>query len=418
MVPFAHDVPRYLLAAPVSSQEKLMSEPTTDDVDDELTPLDCPPMKPISIPCRWKGFSGNRNTCRLGFDINREHITLEDFTSLFNQRRLDVVVTTADVEQPTLFDAGPEDYTVEGSADTMGVSINGDHYCGGLTFNREEVAIELLANCGGRSGTMIVRNVESLPQRSSKKGKPHTSVVAGRDRPAGQPTLAALGRAALETELAQLTNEAGKPILSEAVAFTLSQAGFRTCEDLQTEMMRAPDFWRSDMRKKVKGLGEVKLEQLIDAYQMFMAGASEPDGGRRLCGKCGTVHIDKSCPSCGSEFFSAIHDTTLDDQDEWPPVYCVQNVIASSGPITAMILLRESEFGTWHYGVLITVVQPGGTEVDEYGFNPTISANQLDSKWAEQHALKALLLELDGVEVDYPGVDVEACRDAVAELIW
>lgn len=377
--------------------------------------LSVPKIDAVKIPCTWKGFSGNANTCRIGFDIHKNRLSLDEANSLLNQRRLEVVVTTEDLEQSELPGMGVEAFRVEGSADTKAISISGDHYGGGLTFNREDVDIGILANIANRSGTMVVKDVSAIV----KKQKPHPDVEMGKDRPQGHPALEnlvkAMGRHVAQALLADLIHpETDKRALTEKQVVALSQAGFTTCADLQAEMQAKPEYWESNL-KKIKGLGPAAIDKLVESYQMFAAKANS-DNGRRLCNECGTLHNTKACPSCRSEYWQAVNDETLNADGEWEVDDCVRDAIATAGTITVEILTKEDEFGQWHEGCLITVLQ-GESKPAVYCQLPSIAGSKFDETTARTKAIKKALEELEVAKADHPGEYLERCRQEVTELI-
>jgi len=379
----------------------------------EASTLDCPKMEPLKLGCTWKGFGGNLNTCSIAVEIHKNRIELKDAVAAFNNRRLTVKVSTQEVDQAGLFDAdGEQAIEVEGIADTAAISVAGDKYKFRLTFHREDVNIEDLLNCSMQNGTLTVTDISAKvkPEKAEKPAETHPDLQTGGDRPAGGlGAFSALSKAVRETDLAKLCHDGtDKPVLSEKVAFALAQTGVATLEDLQKLMESKPQFWEAELLK-VSGLGKQKLEQLTEAFQMHMAKNAPADESRKNCNECGQCYVGPKCDNCGSEFFQAIHDETLTDEFEWPLDSVQREPVGNAEGITAEILLKEDEFGQWHYGVYISVAAEaaaeGEAEPAEYGYQPSLVGNKLDEETARARGLQAVADEMVGVVDDFPDID-------------
>lgn len=388
----------------------------------ERSTLDCPPMKPLVLGCMWKGFGGNQHTCSIGVHVHRNRIELSEADAMFNNSRLTVIVSTREIDQEGLFDNGEEqtDYEVRGIADTAACSLAADKYSFRLTFPRDAVNIEDLLNCSSRNGTLTITAVETKLKPEKKK---HPDVEEGKDRPRGQPAFEQLALAIRETELAKLCHDGTeKPVLSETLAFAMAQAGYSTLADLQNLMISKPQFWEGELLK-IKGLGRAKLEQLTDAYQMHMTHNATADESRKNCNDCGQCYVGPKCDSCGSEFFQAVHDQQLSDEFEWPLDAVNRELVAESGGCRCEMLLKRCEFGHWHYGVYIIVMDAGDADEtdpdgNEYGYQPSLVGNRLDEETARTRGLQALADEMIGVADDFPDhAGVKSCVEAVEKLI-
>lgn len=377
---------------------------------DEASTLDCPKMKPLVLGCTWKGFSGNVHTCSIGVEVHKNRLELAEAAATFNHKRLTVTINTKEIDQEGLFDGDDESIFVitEVVADTAAMSISKDKYKFRLTFHKESVDIETLSNFCSENGTLTV--IDIATKMTPEK---HPDVEAGKDKPQGQPALMALGAAAQNNEIAQLVGENGKPVLSAKVAFALNQQGVRTCADLQKMMTDKPEFWETDLVKNTKGLSRARLDKLVDAFQLFMAQASEDDGGLRFCTGCGAVHSDAICKGCGSDYFEAIHDETLNDEFEWELEHCDRTPIAKSGPVSCEVLLKQDEFESWHFGTRVVVKTDDGMQ-DEYDRLPCMVGTRYDKDTAYNKGLVSLLDELKVADADHPSPDLEACLEAVS----
>jgi len=392
---------------------------------DKSSTLDCPKMEPLILGCTWKGFSAGVKSCSIGCHVHKNRIELTAAAATFNNRRLTVKCSTKEVDQDGLFE-GTDDpvIEVEAIADTAAMSCSGDKFTFRLTFPKDSVDVLKLSNFCSKNGTLTVKDIAAkVKPEKAPPPEQHPDLQTGGDRPSGGlGAFDALSTAVKEMELSKLCHDGTeKPVLSETVAYALAQTGISTFQDLQNLMVKKPEFWETELLK-VKGLGKQKLEQLTEAYQLYMAKNGPADESGKQCGECGQCFRSDKCDNCGSTFWQAIHDDTLSDEFEWPLDAVDREPVANVGGCNVEMLLKKCEFGFWHYGVYISIdcaAEDGeGTELAEYGYQPSLIGNKLDEETARARALQAVADELIGVADDFPDhAGVKESTETVTKML-
>lgn len=114
------------------------------------------------LDVEFGGFSAGVNTCRIGVSVDRESFNIVDAESLFVNSRLDAILK-CDLNDGE--DASGQEKLIDTSlkiqsvVDSKSLSVNGDHYSFGLTFNSEETNMAELLKFRKRKGTIAVMRV-------------------------------------------------------------------------------------------------------------------------------------------------------------------------------------------------------------------------------------------------------------------
>ena len=118
----------------------------------------------VSVACKFTGVSIGEDTARIGVQISRDGMTLDEADGYFVGRRLsgriEVLGEDEDPKQKRLLaDARP---AIEGTFDVKRVGVDRKKFSTGLTFALADIAIEQLGHFAKRTGRMLIDNVDVL----------------------------------------------------------------------------------------------------------------------------------------------------------------------------------------------------------------------------------------------------------------
>lgn len=127
----------------------------------------------MHLPVSFGSVSSGKKTCRVGINVDREHIKLPLADQTFCDRRLTVtIVANANGDQPGQgrLDGMDDSLELIGVADVKGFGVHATTIGFGLTFNKQELRKAFtktgvqFADFAAREGSLMIAEVGEIPE--------------------------------------------------------------------------------------------------------------------------------------------------------------------------------------------------------------------------------------------------------------
>lgn len=123
----------------------------------------------LELPVAYSNVSIGEKTCRVGIHISRGNLTLAQADKFFCDKRLVgriLARRSGSASQESLPSMEDEDYELPGAFDVKGYSVSAKAFSCGLTFMKESIDVETLANFAKREGVFTVTETGTIPAES------------------------------------------------------------------------------------------------------------------------------------------------------------------------------------------------------------------------------------------------------------
>lgn len=118
----------------------------------------------VVIPCEFGGVSLGDQTCRLGVRIGRDNLSITKADQFLCGRRINGIITLSGKKdspgQQHLFKSALQ---IRGIFDIKRIGLSPSEISCGLTFNKADTDVAVLANFAKGAGSITIDSVEELP---------------------------------------------------------------------------------------------------------------------------------------------------------------------------------------------------------------------------------------------------------------
>lgn len=412
------------------------------------------PARTYSLNVKFGRVSAGAKTITVPIKVSRAAMPTQPGESaveladdILRDRRLAVELTNED-DQKTLFPDHESAISVECIVETAGLGI-GESFSISMNVSVADLSEEQrdqIWHLAQRAGRVIIRDVsakeEPHPDDRDDAGDPDKQTASGGS------LFAAVKRAALDTEVANLEHD-GKCPVTEKQAVSLVQHGYGTVAAI-AELRQNVGEGYIEALATVPGMSKAAAKRLADCIEYSLAKDADgpaddddtdeqdepqstwktefPRDGRLLCEDCGQLwdtfdendtgngigedaarELDR-CPFCDSDKRPQIvRDDRVSDTGEFVMDACERIKVCGLEGLLVEILLIEDEFRSWRHGVVIT-----DTDRDEIigGYDPGFEAVRRDRQAAIDHGKREAVRELGELEEKY-AVASRTCQDAI-----